>query len=112
MTQALVVLAVVLVTLLALARATWQRGRKWLFASAAGLVALGGTVLMLLEGGVGGWMAYAAFLTLPVACAIALLVGLCGKQRPTLLHLGLALGLAALVVPFAVGFSLTFGGGL
>lgn len=55
---------------------------------------------------------YSAFLALPVAAAIALLIGLCGKQRPTLLQLGLALGLAAFVAPFAIAFSMTFGGGL
>jgi hypothetical protein len=112
MTQAIVVLAVVLSGVLAIARGGWKRGPLFTSSSATLLVCLGGPVLKYFDRGVIPWYGYSAFLALPVAAAIALLIGLCGKQRPTLLHLGLALGLAAFVAPFAIAFSMTFGGGL
>jgi hypothetical protein len=112
MTTALVVLSATLLASLAIALPLWHRG-PWLIALALTvLLVLGGVVLKRLDGGVGSWLSYSVFLALPVVSAIALLFGLSRQRRPSALHVFLAVGLAILLMPFAVSLSVVWDGGL
>jgi hypothetical protein len=112
MTTALVVLSATLLASLAIALPLWHRG-PWLIALALTvLLVLGGVVLKRLDGGVGSWLSYSVFLALPVVSAIALLLGLSRQRRPSALHVFLAVGLAILLMPFAVSLSVVWDGGL
>ena len=112
MTAALVVLSATLLASLAIALALWPRGIGLVAVALTLVVVTGGVVLKRLDGGELSWTGYSAFLALPVGSAIALLFGLSRQRRPSALHVFLAVGLAAILVPFAVALSLSWGGGL
>ena len=112
MTTALLVLSATFLASLSLALVLWPRGIGVVALALTLVVVIGGIVLKRLDGGVPSWTAYSAFLALPIASAIALLFVLCRERRPSALHVFLAVGLAGILVPFAVALSSTWGGGL
>jgi hypothetical protein len=112
MTTALVLLSATLMASLAIALILWHRGPQLIAVALTMLLVVGGVILKRLDGGVGSWLSYSAFLALPVVSAIALLFGLSRQRRPSALHVVLAVGLASLLVPFAIALSVVWGEGL